>query len=300
MLALTLKQFNDLPVDAQVAYVNKALGKLGSLRKVASDLQINKSTIQSRFKRAGYVLQNNTYNLIKEDKSVELKVVPTSGKSDAISEKDVDTILDSNSLIPLSHLENEIRKGFRTIAVSFIDIGTKLAYIRDNKLYKDVGFKNIIDYAFSAFGINKNGVYSFIGISEKFTDGGVLLDKYKSFNYSQLVEMLSIPSDKLDTIKPTDTVKVIRKKKSAIKSEPKQKQKQIQGQTAVEDFVEVTTSKIRLTVDVSKYQQPLIDAIYALDDIQKEHNKDAKLLGKIMNVKSILQDSVRQLNNLNK
>lgn len=291
MLALTSKQFNALAVDAQVAYVNKALEKLGSLRKVASDLQINKSTIQSRFKRSGYVLRNNHYD--SENSELVEKKVQMSGKlSDKFLNKTSDKLETHEELISIA---------LSSIAENFLKIGSQLLYIQDHQLYKKRNYQSLADYALATFNMKKTAVYNLISVYNKFANNGQLMEQYRKFNYSQLVELINASDDVVKKVKTTDTIKEIREKKKNV-NKTESKQKKIQGQMSVENFVDVPTSDVRptVTVDISKYQQPLIDVMYILDDIQKEHKTDVKLLENVIRIKDVLQKAVRQLNNLNK
>lgn len=54
---LSKEEFNKLSIGNQVCYMNDYLEQWGSLREASHQLGINKSTIQSRFQKAGYNLQ---------------------------------------------------------------------------------------------------------------------------------------------------------------------------------------------------------------------------------------------------
>lgn len=106
-----------------------------------------------------------------------------------------------------------IRNKMSQIVENYIFIGEQLKFVKDNKIFKLGDYKSFIDYCKTEFGLNKNQSYNFINVYERFND-----EKYKSYSYSTLVEMLSLPDEKLKEVSPGSTVKEIRKIKKEIKS----------------------------------------------------------------------------------
>lgn len=106
-----------------------------------------------------------------------------------------------------------LRNRMKSIVENYIAIGEELKFIKENKIYKLGDYKSFIDYCKTEFGLSKNQSYNFINVYERFSD-----EKYKNYNYSSLVEMLSLPDEKLKEVSPGSTVKEIRKIKKEIKS----------------------------------------------------------------------------------
>lgn len=122
-------------------------------------------------------------------------------------------------------VDNELREKLDYVAESFVEIGGLLSIIKDEKLYESYEYKDIYEYAEDRYSLSKTTVKNFIAIFKKFgyiddieTLWIRLNDDYKDFNYSQLVELVSVPDDKLIEYNPSMTVKEIRSNKRLDKS----------------------------------------------------------------------------------
>lgn len=190
-------EFNNSDIKIQVNIINDMMQKLGySLRKSCESIGLNKSTIQSRFKKAGYSLSGNQY----------------------IKDWILDVVDKKVQLIGLDENEKLIRDSIKSIAVHFIHIGKSLLRIKTNELYKERGFDNFFDYAYKTFNIRESTVYNLINISNSFGDPILGIKKeYENFSYTQLTEMLSLPKEVIKDIKSSDTVKQIKDKKKKAK-----------------------------------------------------------------------------------
>lgn len=137
-----------------------------------------------------------------------------------------------------------IRNTMSSIVDNFMLIGKELKFVKDNKIFKLGDYKSFIDYCKTEFGINKSQAYNFINVYERFSD-----DSYKKYNYSSLVEMLSLNDEQVKKVPPGATVKEVReiKKKEKVREEEKNipyvgKNEEevpviIEGQFTVDDFV---------------------------------------------------------------
>lgn len=124
-----------------------------------------------------------------------------------------------------------IRNSMGQIVENYMYIGEQLKFIKENKIFKLGDYKSFIDYCKSEFNLGKNQAYNFINVYERFSD-----EKYKQYNFSLLVEMLSLPESKVKEVTPDTTVKEIRE----IKKKEKQEEESpviIEGQFTVDDFV---------------------------------------------------------------
>lgn len=118
---------------------------------------------------------------------------------------------------------NNIKNDLDNIKKNYLALGYHLREIRDNKWftykYYDVNFTK---YCKDEFGFSKSTVYRLIEMVDKFCkpDTYCLIDKYKDYNQSQLVEMLSMSDNDLGYVRSDMTVKEIRSIKS-YESKPK-------------------------------------------------------------------------------
>lgn len=124
-----------------------------------------------------------------------------------------------------------IRNSIGQIVENYMYIGEQLKFIKDNKIFKLGDYKSFIDYCKIEFNLGKNQAYNFINVYERFSD-----EKYKQYNFSLLVEMLSLPESKIKEVTPDTTVKELREIK---KKEKKEEESSviIEGQFTVDDFV---------------------------------------------------------------
>lgn len=110
----------------------------------------------------------------------------------------------------------EIRSKMYGIVENFMFVGKQLKFIKDNKLFKLGDYKSFIDYCKTEFDINKNQAYNFIKVFERFNEN----EKYKTFTYSSLVEMLSLSDEQVNKVPLGATVKEVRE----IKKKEKEKE----------------------------------------------------------------------------
>jgi len=77
-------------------------------------------------------------------------------------------------------------------------------------------FKNVYEFCNERLGISSTKCKALFGIVEHFGNGVVLLDRYKPFSISKLVEMLPLSQEERDRVTPDMTVKQIRALKKKI------------------------------------------------------------------------------------
>ena len=127
----------------------------------------------------------------------------------------------SSSVSPCQELTNKIKGALYDIANSFVYIGFLLCEANSLGSFKEWGYFSIYEYASSELGFKKSSVNNFMNIcrtfSSNFSSCGealpysmILKDDYRNFNYSQLVEMLSMDDKKRSQVTPDMTVKQIR------------------------------------------------------------------------------------------
>lgn len=151
-------------------------------------------------------------------------------------------------------LTNKIRGALYDIAHSFVYIGFLLAECESCETYKEWGYSSIHEYAFDQFGFKKSSTYNFINVCKAFSSNSStdkkcslpfsmnMKDNYKDFNYSQLVEMLSMNDKQRSQVTPDMTVKQIREVKRS--SEEPEYTKLYYMQLNFQEFKEVYHRKI--------------------------------------------------------
>ncbi len=136
-----------------------------------------------------------------------------------------------------------IRKDMTDVARCCVSIGFHLKAVRDRKLYMEMGYENLWDYAADQFGLSMSSTSRYIAINDRFSVGGntpQLLPEYSKFSKSQLQEMLNMTPEQVGQVTEDMTVKEIRKLKNP---EPEKSE-----QDAGADEKSVATSQERLSI----------------------------------------------------
>lgn len=109
-----------------------------------------------------------------------------------------------------------IKEQMLNIQNAFITIGFQLRWIRNNKMYRVLNYKNIYEYAEKEYGIRKTTCSNFISIIENYaerdTDGEVvesIAGCYRNYSASQLVAMLGMPEEMKQQVTPDMSVRAI-------------------------------------------------------------------------------------------
>lgn len=101
--------------------------------------------------------------------------------------------------------KNDIKNNLGTIVKSFVRIGWQLSRIDKSGAYKNDGYNSIAEFAKAEYGMSATGTSRFIRVYEKYSvpgDTPELRDEYKDYNRSQLEEMLQIPEEDHEIIRP--------------------------------------------------------------------------------------------------
>ena len=102
-------------------------------------------------------------------------------------------------------IKEKIRKDMSSVKHAFVRIGYNLRRIRDDEMYKNDGYDNLVDFAREELGIGASMVSRLISINEKYSIDGyseTLLPEYENFKQASLVEMLSLPETDLQMVTP--------------------------------------------------------------------------------------------------
>lgn len=106
-----------------------------------------------------------------------------------------------------------IRDKIFKAADNFCAIGYYLKNIREKEFYKEAGFKDIYEFAYTEFNFSQSTCIRYMQMNDEFSLGGnspELAVSYEKFSISQLMEMLPLPEEKRLEISDTATVKEIR------------------------------------------------------------------------------------------
>lgn len=109
------------------------------------------------------------------------------------------------TLPELEQEEQGIRENLGGIVKNFVRTGWHLSRIDRSGAYKLKGYSSITEYARETFGMTPDGVSRFIHVYEKYSvqgDTPELREEYRDFKFSQLTEMLQLPEDDHEMIRP--------------------------------------------------------------------------------------------------
>ena len=139
----------------------------------------------------------------------------------------------------LKKLTNRIASNTLSAAKNLLQVASDLYEIKTHKLYKEDGFKSIIDYGLKIFGWKKDMIYNLLRVAENYiaengTQTIFITENNRDIDYtvSQLQEFLSIPKetilelDKQNTISPSMTTIELRKAIKPYKETKKRNVKQ--------------------------------------------------------------------------
>ena len=110
-------------------------------------------------------------------------------------------------------LKNEIKTHITTIVKSFVRIGETLCKIDETRAYKLDGYSTVAEMAKAEDGMTAGGVSRFMGVYRKYCTAGQLNDGYENYSYAQLVEMMQLPEEDAELIRPETQRESIRELK---------------------------------------------------------------------------------------
>lgn len=113
-------------------------------------------------------------------------------------------------------LKENLKRDLVGVQESFVRIGYTLRKIEEEKLYEQDGYKNITEFAKTEYGLNPSTVSRFMSINRKYSINGYsdqLRPEFIQMGSSKLSEMLSLPDQDLEMIRPEATRESIRELK---------------------------------------------------------------------------------------
>lgn len=130
-----------------------------------------------------------------------------------------------------------IKTNIKTAARSFIAIGYSLKQIRNEELYKQAGYSTVWDFAKGELGISRSSAARYMAVNDRFSEGGNSLElsgEYRDYNQSQLIEMVTMTGEQLESVSPNMTVRELRE----IKRPSLPENYQVEGQIDMDKFLE--------------------------------------------------------------
>lgn len=122
------------------------------------------------------------------------------------------------TLEELDNRENQIKESASIFISSFYKIAFALYWINASKAYVARGYRDIVIYCSSRFNYEKTTCYSLIGIVERFAkrdaDGKVIEELspiIEGYSISKLTYMINLTDDQINQLKPSMTVREIKK-----------------------------------------------------------------------------------------
>ena len=106
-----------------------------------------------------------------------------------------------------------LREKMYNLKMNFIAAGYYLKYIRDHEQFREDGYESIWEFAEDNYGIKKSTASRWMAMNDKFSQDGnspILAEEFRSFEKSQLQEMLYLDDKQMETVTPDMTVKEIR------------------------------------------------------------------------------------------
>lgn len=132
-------------------------------------------------------------------------------------------------------IKMEIKKNLTGIVSSFNVVGFYLKHIKERKLYVEEGYKDVWEFAYSEFKLDRTAAGRFMRINDRYSVDGnslELQEQYKGFSKSTLTEMLSLPEEDYELITEDTKISDIRELKKAEEEQSKE-QEQIPGQASI-------------------------------------------------------------------
>jgi len=134
---------------------------------------------------------------------------------------EISQIAKSNKLVDRVETKTlYIKRLISDIFTNYLDIGYNLNEIQKTKLYEVLDYEHVYDYAQNEFDMSITTIKNCMAISKRFCNAiGDLKEEFKDYNYSQLVELISVKDEDLGKFDPSISVKNTRLKKKILKLE---------------------------------------------------------------------------------
>lgn len=106
----------------------------------------------------------------------------------------------------------------------FVIIGYLLKQGRETDILKDSEYRDVYEFAWAEYKLDRSQVSRYIGINKRFSEGGGsprLQERYRDYGYSKLALMLKMPESVVEELTPAYSKSEIQAVKEEIESEEK-------------------------------------------------------------------------------
>lgn len=174
-------------------------------------------------------------------------------------------------LVEVSKRSKVIKAELKKVESSFSKIAFNLHWMHENEGFKPLGYKNIYDFANIEFGIARGTCNNFINVVERFgkrVNGEIteeIDDMYKNFKSSQLILMLGLSDDAIESaLSPDMSVREMKKTVKELSSDD----------TAGEDSSTVEPST-QGTIDVESKEvnRQVLITVSTIEDYDSQEDK---------------------------
>lgn len=126
-----------------------------------------------------------------------------------------------------NNIRNQINNCINAVKENYLKLGKLFDYVIKKQYYKQLDYKSFEEFIEGEYGFSFRTANNFIAIYRKFAKSEddsfntcyiELKPEYKDYNMSQLVELVSVPEDKIKEFKPTMTRQQIRENKAYLKT----------------------------------------------------------------------------------
>ncbi len=159
------------------------------------------------------------------------------------------------SVINLDSSLQYIRNKCKDIVGNYVEIGFTLINIKDDKLFKDKGYDNLIECVESELNMKKSTAYNLIKIAEKFGDPDTkrLKNEYSQYNYVQCLEMSTMTKNELSQVNPDMSKRDMQelKKSNRMENHNESSKQIITSGKGLAQLIEDTGSNV---IDVTEYK----------------------------------------------
>ena len=114
-----------------------------------------------------------------------------------------------------------IKNDIQDIKTRYIALGFHLSEFDRNEYYKEFGYSSLDSFVLANFNIDNKNLSRILSVYNKFGEPYKMFisEKYSSYSYSQLSEMVTLKEDDLKNINPAMTIRDIRDYKKSLKKE---------------------------------------------------------------------------------
>ena len=114
-----------------------------------------------------------------------------------------------------------IKNDIQDIKTRYIALGFHLSEFDRNEYYKEFGYSSLDSFVLANFNIDNKNLSRILSVYNKFGEPYKMFisEKYSTYSYSQLSEMVTLKEDDLKNITPAMTIRDIREYKKSLKKE---------------------------------------------------------------------------------